>query len=59
MVRIYWGNGKLMLPFSVERLRISAPCSPHQVALPTEAWQGVEIRRCLAENGYVDLPQLL
>jgi hypothetical protein len=29
---------------------------PCQVALPTEAWQGAEIRRRSAENGYVDLP---
>ena len=25
-------------------------------ALPTEAWQGAEIRIRSAENGYVDLP---
>jgi hypothetical protein len=29
---------------------------PHLLALPTEAWRGAEIRRCLAENGYVNLP---
>ncbi len=26
------------------------------MALPTEAWRGAEIRKCSAENGYVDLP---
>jgi len=26
------------------------------LALPTEAWRGAEICRCLAENGYVNLP---
>ncbi len=40
--------------------RISAPrlisAPPCLLALPTEAWQGAEIRICLAENGYVDLP---
>jgi hypothetical protein len=30
---------------------------PHQVALPTEAWQGAEIRRRSVEKGYVDLPR--
>ncbi len=29
---------------------------PHLLALPTEAWRGVEIRRRLAENGYFNLP---
>jgi len=45
-----------MLLFSTERLQISALRSPCQVALPTEAWQGAEILRCSAENGYVNLP---
>jgi hypothetical protein len=29
---------------------------PRLLALPTEAWRGVEIRRHPAENGYVNLP---
>jgi hypothetical protein len=30
---------------------------PHLLAVPTEAWQGAEIHRCSAENGYVNLPR--
>jgi hypothetical protein len=30
---------------------------PHLLALPTEAWRGVEICRRSAENGYVNLPE--
>ncbi len=52
----YRGKGKLTLPFSAELLQISAPHSPRQVALPTEAWRGVENCTRLAENSYVDLP---
>jgi hypothetical protein len=48
------GKGKLTLPFSAKRLRISAP---RQVALPTEAWREAEIRRRSAENGHIDLPR--
>jgi hypothetical protein len=29
---------------------------PRLLALPTEAWRGAEIRRCSAENSYVNLP---
>jgi hypothetical protein len=47
------GQGKSTYTFSAQRRQISAFCL---LALTTEAWQGVEIRRRSAENVYVDLP---
>jgi hypothetical protein len=36
-----------------EDFRVPLPCL---LALPTDAWWGVEIHRRSAENGYVNLP---
>ncbi len=49
-------KGKLMWLFSAQRWQNSAFCSPRLLALPTEAWQGADICRRLAENGYINLP---
>ena len=50
-------NQCICFPLNVGRFPLSARFPlPRLLALPTEAWRGAEIRRHLAENGYVNLP---
>jgi hypothetical protein len=49
-------NQRIRFPLNVGRFPLSARfLLPRLLALPTEAWRGAEIRRRLAENGYINL----